>query len=171
MERSSVCVARWPPNHHFLNRNRAFREIHQQNSSPCASKTIHAESGTIVVVGFPCMACIIFSHFYIFFHIFWRNALKRILLENQSVLKANAICVFVQDWWSKTTFLGADGEWVHFDNFAPRSGKSTLRALQQHFGRLFWTTFFPKTGANHTAKCTILLNWVTKATVAEKQNS
>ena len=171
MARPSSGVSTGRQNHHFSNRNRAVREILRQNSSPCASKTIGAERALIVVVGFPCMACIIFSHFYIFFHNLSRNALKRILLENQSVLKANAIFVFVQDWWSKTTFLGADGEWVHFDNFAPRLGKSTLRALQQLFGRLFWTTFLPKTGANHTAKCTILLNWVTKATLAEKQNS
>ena len=137
MESSSTGHASGPENHHFSNRNRAFREIHRQNSSPCASKTIGAERGGIVVVGFACMACIIFSYFYTSFHNFSRNALKRILLENPSFQRANAICVSVQDLSSKTAFLRVNGERVHFDNFAPRLGKTTLCALQRLFESLF----------------------------------
>ena len=149
---SSMDAASGPENHHFSNRNRAFREFHRQNSSPWASKTRCAESVTIVVVGLAYTACIIFSHFYIFFHKFSRNALKRILLENQSLSMANANCVFVQDWSSKTAFLRVNGEWVHFDNFAPRLSKTTHRALQQLFESLFWTIFFLKSWCKSYSK-------------------
>jgi len=54
---------------------------------------------------------------------------------------------------------------VHFDNFAPRLGKTTHFALQRLFESLFWTTFFSKTGANHPAKCMILPKSVRKITV------
>ena len=55
---------------------------------------------------------------------------------------ANTDRVLVQDLSSKTAFLHVNGKWVHFDNFAPRLGKTTLCALQRLFESLFWTTFF-----------------------------
>ena len=62
-----------------------IRESHPQNCHPCAGETIGAESGTIVVVGFACMACIIFLHLFIRFHFFSPNALKRITLGKPSL--------------------------------------------------------------------------------------
>ena len=70
---------------HFPSRKRALSIFHPKNFHPCAGKTIGAESGTIVVVGFACMACIIFLHLFIRFHFFSPNALKRITLGKPSL--------------------------------------------------------------------------------------
>ena len=52
----------------------------------------------------------------------------------------------------KTAFLRVNGEWVHFDNFAPRLSKTTHRALQQLFESLFWTIFFLKSWCKSYSK-------------------
>ena len=70
---------------HFSNRKTYIREIDPKNFHPCAGKTMRAESGGIVVVGFACMACIIFLHLFIRFHFFSPNALKRITLGKPSL--------------------------------------------------------------------------------------
>ena len=171
MERSSVGRATGLKKCHFPSRKRALSIFHPKNFHPCAGKTMRAEREGIVVVGFACMACIIFLNLFIFFHFFSPNALKRITWENPSLEVANTDCVFVQDLSSKTAFLRVNGKWVHSDNFAPRLSKTTHVALQRLFESLLWTTIFSKTGANHTAKSIILPKSVRKTTATEKQNS
>ena len=67
--------------------------------------------------------------------------------------------VFLTIW----TFLKAIVYHSIFDNIAPRLSKSTHFALQRLSAGLFWTTFFPKSGANHTVKSIILANSVIKS--------
>ena len=171
MERSSVALASGSQKCHFSNRKTHIRECHPKNFHPCAGKTIGAERGWIVVVGFACMACIIFLNIFICFPLFSQNALKRILCENRWLFCENRIRILVQDLSSKTGFLHVNGNWVHFDNFVPRLSKTTHFALQRLFESLFWTPIFSKTGANHAGKCMILPKSVWKTTVTEKQNS
>ena len=171
MERPSGCMASGSQKCHFSNRKTHIRECHPKKFHPCAGKTIGAESGPFVVVGFACMACIIFMHLLIFFHFFSPNALKRILCENRWLFYENRIRILVQDLSSKTGFLHVNGKWVHFDNFVPRLSKTTHFALQRLFESLFWTPIFSKTCANHAGKCMILRKSVWKTSVTEKQNS
>ena len=49
--------------HHFFLCKTDICDFDLQKSSPYASKTIGAESGAIVVVGFACVACKIFFDF------------------------------------------------------------------------------------------------------------
>ena len=82
MERSTVLVASAPQKCHFSEGKTNIRECHRQKCHPCYGKTIRAESGPFVVVGFACMARIIFSNFLMLLHFFSPNALKRVTLEN-----------------------------------------------------------------------------------------
>ena len=84
MERSSVSAATDLKKCHFPDRNRAFSILHPKNFHPCAGKTIGAERGPFVVVGFPYTACIFLSTNFIEHHDFSPNALKHILSENQA---------------------------------------------------------------------------------------
>ena len=143
------------------------RDFDHQKSHPCAGKTISAESTPFVVVSFACVACNIFDDFTRGSPWFSPNALKRVTLENPSFLLANTNRVLVQDLSSKTGFLRGHRQWVHFDNFASRLGKSGLCALQRHFERASWTTYFQKNGANHAAKCMFLSKSVWKIIVHE----
>ena len=171
MERSSQAVASGPHRCHFSQGKTNPRVCHAKNFHPCAGKTRRAERGLIVVVRFACVACNIFVTHFLFFHKFSPNPLKRITLENPSVLLANTICVFVQDLSSKTVFLGVNGQCAIFDNYASRLSKTTHFALQRLFESLFWTTHFSDTGANHIAKCMILPKLARNITVTENQNS
>ena len=143
------------------------RDFDHQKSHPCAGKTGCAESGGIVVVRFASVACNIFDDFTCGSPWFSPNALKRVTLENPSFLLANTNRVLVQDLSSKTGFLRGHGQYMHFDNFASRLGKSGLCALQRHFERASWTTYFQKNGANHAAKCMFLSKSVWKIIVHE----
>ena len=120
MERSSVSVASGSQKCHFSNRKTHIRECHPKNSCPCAGKTIGAERWSFVVVGFACMACIIFMNLFIFFHFFSPNALKRILCENRWLFYENRIRILVQDLSSKTGFLHVIDTAATFHNFGPR---------------------------------------------------
>ena len=144
-----------------------IREFDHQNSHPCAGKTGSAETLSFVVVSFACVACNIFDDFTSESPWFSPNALKRVTWENPSFLLANTNRVLVQDLSSKTGFLRGHGQCMHFDNFASRLGKSGLCALQRHFERASWTTYFQKNGANHTAKCMFLSKSVWKIIVHE----
>ena len=103
-----------------------------------------------------------FSASFYFFHNFSPNPLKRITLENASLLLANTICVLVQDLSSKTAFLGVNGQCAIFDNYASRLSKTTHFELQCPFESLFETMYLKKNGANNTAKHMFLLKSVTK---------
>ena len=74
-----------PKRCHFFLGKTDVRDFDHQKSHPCAGKTICAESVPFVVVGFACMACIIFLHLFIRFHFFSPNALKRITLGKPSL--------------------------------------------------------------------------------------
>ena len=156
-----------PKRCHFSLGKIDVRESDHQKSHPCAGKTWCAESGAFVVVSFACVACNIFDDFTRGSPWFSPNALKRVTLENPSFLLANTNRVLVQDLSSKTEFLRGHGQWMHFDNFASRLGKSGLCALQRHFERASWTTYFQKNGANHAAKCMFLSKSVWKIIVHE----
>ena len=69
-------MATGPKKCHFPSRKRALSIFHPKNFHPCAGKTMRAESGGIVVVGFACMACIIFLHLFIRFHFFFTKCFK-----------------------------------------------------------------------------------------------
>ena len=156
-----------PKRCHFFPGKTDVREFDHQKSHPCAGKTGCAESGGFVVVSFACVACNIFDDFTSESPWFSPNALKRVTLENPSFLLANTNRVLVQDLSSKTVFLRGHGQCMHFDNFASRLGKSGLCALQRHFERASWTTYFQKNGANHAAKCMFLSKSVWKIIVLE----
>ena len=145
-----------PKRCHFFRSKTDVRDFDHQKSHPCASKTRCAETRPVVVVRFACVACNIFVDFTSESSWFSPSALKRVTLENPSILLANTDRVLVQDLSSKTGFLRGNGQWVHFDNFASRPGKSGLCALQRLVKSLYWTIHFSKTGANHTAKCMFL---------------
>ena len=157
MERSSLAVASGAHRCHFSQGKTNPRVCDAKKNHPCAGKTRRAESDTIVVVRFACVACIIFLTHFMFFHKFSPNPLKRITLENPSLLLANTICVLVQDLSSKTAFLGDNGQCAIFDNYASRLSKTTHFALQCPFESLFETIYFEKNGANNTAKRMFLL--------------
>ena len=57
-----------------------------QNSYPCAGKTMCAESGPFIVVGFAKVACTFFLLHFMISYKFSRNASKRILWENRVAL-------------------------------------------------------------------------------------
>ena len=156
---------------HYFRGKTDVRDFDHQNSHPCAGKTICAERGPFVVVGFACVACNIFVDFTRESPWFSPNALKRVTLENPSFLLANTNRVLVQDLSSKTGFLRGHGQCMHFDNFASRLGKSGLCALQRLFERAFWTTHSQTNGANHRAKCMFLSKSVWKIIVVDNQNS
>ena len=161
-----------PKRCHFFPGKTDVREFDHQNSHPCAGKTRSAESGLFVVVRFACVACNIFFDFTCESSWFSPNALRRVTFENPSFFfLANTNRVLVQDLSSKTGFLLGHGQWVHFDNFASRLGKSGLCALQRLLERPSWTTHFSKNRANQKANCMILSRSVWKISVAENQNS
>ena len=79
-------MADWGPKKgHFVPCKTNIRDCHRYNFHPCAGKTMRAEREGFVVVGFACMACIIFLHLFIRFHFFSPNALKRITLGKPSL--------------------------------------------------------------------------------------
>ena len=145
-----------PKKSHYFPGKTDVREFDHQNSHPCAGKTRRAETRSVVVVRFACVACNIFVDFTSESPWFSPNALKLVTLENPSFLLANTNRVLVQDLSSKTSFLRGHGQSMHFDNFASRPGKSGLCALQRLFERAFSTTHSQNNGANHTAKCMFL---------------
>ena len=142
MERSTEAVASGAHRCHFSQRKTNPRVCHAKNFHPCAGKTRCAESDTIDVVRFACVACIIFMPLFIFFYNFSPNPLKRITLENPSLLLANTICVLVQDLSSKTAIWGVNGQCAIFNNYASRLSKTTHFALQCPFESLFETKYY-----------------------------
>ena len=152
---------------HFFPGKTDIRDFDHQRCHFHTGFTIALKGGGIVVVRFACVACNIFVDFTRESPWFSPNALKRVTLENPSFLLANTNRVLVQDLSSKTGFLRGHGQCMHFDNFASRLGKSGLCALQRHFERASWTTYFQKNGANHAAKCMFLSKSVWKIIVHE----
>jgi len=79
MARETVVAELGPKKCHFFNSKTDIRECHLQKCCPRASKTIGAEREGIVVVGFACMACIIFLSNFVFF-IFFHQMLQNVLV-------------------------------------------------------------------------------------------
>ena len=86
MEGSSAGVASGSQKCRFSNRKTHIRECHPKKFHPCAGKTIGAERVLIVVVGFACMACIIFMNLFIFFRFVFTKCFKTYTLRKSMAI-------------------------------------------------------------------------------------